>query len=63
MPNAADIQWFKQQFQPAIEAAERGYLLPVVVQSKWSAAIEELHAQPGFAKGNQANFSACLHTA
>ena len=35
--------------QPAIDIAERGYLLPVVVQQKWAAAAEELHSQPGFA--------------
>ena len=29
MPNAADIQWFKQQFQPAIEAAVLGTALNV----------------------------------
>ena len=34
---------------PAIEIAERGYAVPVVVQQKWAAALPELQAQPGFA--------------
>ncbi len=34
--------------QSAIEIAERGYLLSVVVQEKWAAAVQELHTQPGF---------------
>lgn len=34
---------------PAIEIAEQGYLVPVVVQQKWAAAAPELAAQPGFA--------------
>ena len=40
---------FADLMQPAIDIAERGYLLPVVVQQKWAAAAEELHSQPGFA--------------
>ena len=40
---------FEALLQPAIEVAERGYLLPVVVQQKWAAATPELHAMPGFA--------------
>jgi gamma-glutamyltranspeptidase/glutathione hydrolase len=40
---------FEDLLQPAIEIAERGYLLPVVVQQKWAAATPELHTQPGFA--------------
>ena len=40
---------FANLMQPAIDIAERGYLLPVVVQQKWAAAAEELHSQPGFA--------------
>ncbi len=39
---------FADLMQPAIEAAERGYGVPVVVQQKWAAAWDELHAQPGF---------------
>jgi gamma-glutamyltranspeptidase/glutathione hydrolase len=34
---------------PAIDIAERGYAMPVVVQSKWAAGAEELRALPGFA--------------
>ena len=41
---------FADLLQPAIEIAERGYLLPVVVQQKWEAARPELAAQPGFAQ-------------
>jgi hypothetical protein len=37
--------------EPAIDIAERGYLLPPVVQGKWAAAVPELGAQPGFAQG------------
>ncbi len=40
---------FGDLMQPAIEIAERGYLVPVVVQQKWAAATPELHKQPGFA--------------
>ena len=40
---------FADLMQPAIEIAERGYLVPVVVQQKWAAATPELHKQPGFA--------------
>ena len=37
---------------PAIEIAERGYAVPVVVQSKWAMAAElaDLTSQPGFAE-------------
>lgn len=41
---------FADLMQPAIEIAERGYLLPVVVQQKWAAATPELQNQPGFAQ-------------
>jgi gamma-glutamyltranspeptidase/glutathione hydrolase len=36
---------------PAIDIAERGYAVPVVVQQKWraAAALAELSSQPGFA--------------
>jgi gamma-glutamyltranspeptidase/glutathione hydrolase len=36
---------------PAIDIAERGYAVPVVVQQKWqaAAALDELRSQPGFA--------------
>jgi len=39
---------FADLMQPAIEIAERGYLLPVVVQQKWAAAVPELQSLPGF---------------
>jgi gamma-glutamyltranspeptidase/glutathione hydrolase len=41
---------FADLMEPAIEIAERGYLLPPVVQQKWAAATAELHGQPGFAR-------------
>lgn len=41
---------FADLMQPAIAVAERGYLVPVVVQGKWAAPVEELQSQPGFAK-------------
>jgi gamma-glutamyltranspeptidase/glutathione hydrolase len=40
---------FADLLEPAIEVAERGYLVPVVVQQKWLAATAELQSQPGFA--------------
>jgi gamma-glutamyltranspeptidase/glutathione hydrolase len=41
---------FEDLLQPAIDIAERGYLLPVVVQQKWAAATPELQSMPGFAQ-------------
>lgn len=41
---------FADLLAPAIEIAERGYLVPVVVQQKWAAATPELGTQPGFAQ-------------
>ncbi len=41
---------FADLLQPAIEIAERGYLIPVVVQQKWAAATPELKSVPGFAQ-------------
>ena len=41
---------FEDLLQPAIEIAERRYLLPVVVQQKWAAATPELQSMPGFAQ-------------
>jgi len=41
---------FADLLEPAIEMAERGYLLPVVVQQKWAAATPELCDLPGFAQ-------------
>jgi len=35
---------------PAIEIAERGYAVPVVVQEKWAAAVPHLKDLPGFAE-------------
>ena len=40
---------FAELMQPAIEIAERGYLLTPVVQQKWQAATPELQGMPGFA--------------
>jgi gamma-glutamyltranspeptidase/glutathione hydrolase len=41
---------FADLLEPAIEIAERGYLMPVVVQQKWAAATPELEHMPGFAE-------------
>ena len=41
---------FADLMEPAAEIAERGYLVPVVVQQKWAAAVPELQSQPGFAR-------------
>ncbi|MFM7848222.1 MAG: gamma-glutamyltransferase family protein [Rubrivivax sp.] len=43
---------FADLLAPAIEIAERGYGVPVVVQHKWTAAAElpEITSQPGFAQ-------------
>ncbi len=41
---------FGDLMQPAIELAERGYAVPVVVQQKWAAATPELQSMPGFAQ-------------
>ena len=43
---------FADLMAPAIEIAERGYAVPVVVQSKWAMAAElaDLTGQPGFAE-------------
>jgi gamma-glutamyltranspeptidase/glutathione hydrolase len=41
---------FEDLLAPAIEVAERGYLLPPVVQQKWAAATPILQSQPGFAE-------------
>ena len=40
---------FADLMAPAIEIAERGYAVPVVVQQKWAAAVPLLSDQPGFA--------------
>ena len=41
---------FADLLQPAIDIAERGYAVPVVVQQKWAAAaaVHDLASQPGF---------------
>jgi gamma-glutamyltranspeptidase/glutathione hydrolase len=41
---------FADLLEPAIEIAERGYLMPVVVQQKWAAATPELKNLPGWAQ-------------
>ncbi len=41
---------FADLLEPAIDIAERGYLLPIVVQQKWAAATPELQHMPGFAE-------------
>ena len=43
---------FEDLLAPAIEIAERGYAVPVVVQDKWTAAsqVQALVSQPGFAE-------------
>jgi gamma-glutamyltranspeptidase/glutathione hydrolase len=43
---------FADLLAPAIETAERGYAVPVIVQQKWAAAaaLPDLVAQPGFAQ-------------
>jgi gamma-glutamyltranspeptidase/glutathione hydrolase len=41
---------FADLMEPAIEIAERGYLIPVVVQQKWEAATPLLQSLPGFAE-------------
>ncbi len=39
---------FAQLLAPAIDIAERGYAVPVVVQQKWAAAVPVISDQPGF---------------
>ncbi len=39
---------FADLMEPAAEIAERGYLVPPVVQQKWANGAPELQAQPGF---------------
>ena len=41
---------FADLLEPAIDIAERGYLIPTVVQEKWAAASDELKSLPGFAQ-------------
>jgi gamma-glutamyltranspeptidase/glutathione hydrolase len=46
---------FADLLEPAIDIAERGYAVPVVVQQKWAAAAALLSAQPGFAEAFMPN--------
>jgi gamma-glutamyltranspeptidase/glutathione hydrolase len=41
---------FGDLLAPAIEIAERGYAVPLVVQEKWAAAVPDLEGYPGFAE-------------
>jgi gamma-glutamyltranspeptidase/glutathione hydrolase len=41
---------FADLLAPAIEIAERGYAVPIVVQQKWAAAAPLLATQPGWAE-------------
>ena len=43
---------FADLLAPAIETAERGYAVPVIVQQKWrnAAALPEITTQPGYAQ-------------
>ncbi len=41
---------FADLLAPAIDIAERGYAVPVVVQEKWAAAAPLLAAEPGYAQ-------------
>ena len=43
---------FADLLAPAIDTAERGYAVPVIVQQKWvnAAALPEITSQPGFAQ-------------
>ena len=43
---------FADLMAPAIDVAERGYAVPVIVQHKWTAAagLSDLTSQPGFAQ-------------
>lgn len=40
---------FETLFEPAIEIANRGFIVPPVVAEKWARAVPELKDQPGFA--------------
>src|SRR5580658_6110809 len=41
---------FGDLLAPAIDIAERGYAVPLVVQEKWAAAVPDLKDLPGFAE-------------
>ena len=46
---------FADLLQPAIEIAERGYIVPLVVAQKWGAAAKELAGLPGYAEAFMPN--------
>lgn len=46
---------FAELFEPAIELAERGYMVSPVVQRKWAAAVPVLKSQPGFRRAFMPN--------
>ena len=41
---------FADLMEPAIDIAERGFLVPFVVQQKWASAVSEFESLPGYAK-------------
>ena len=41
---------FARLFEPAIEYAERGFLVSPFIASRWASQIDELKSQPGFAQ-------------
>jgi gamma-glutamyltranspeptidase / glutathione hydrolase len=41
---------FAELLAPAIDIAQRGYAVPIVVQEKWAAAVPDLKGFPGFAE-------------
>jgi gamma-glutamyltranspeptidase/glutathione hydrolase len=64
---------FADLFEPAIELAERGYMVTPIVQRKWAAAVSLLKNQPGFRQafmpdgaaprvGGSFRFAAAAHT-
>ncbi|HJV81951.1 gamma-glutamyltransferase family protein [Noviherbaspirillum sp.] len=64
---------FLDLFEPAVELAERGFMVSPIVQHKWAAAIPLLKDQPGFARtfmphrrapkvGEQFVFAEAAHT-
>lgn len=41
---------FADLMEPAIDIAERGFLVPFVVQQKWASAVSEFESLPGYAQ-------------
>src|SRR3954464_9913888 len=41
---------FADLLEPAIDIAERGYLVPVIIAQKWAAAAPELSQYPGWSQ-------------